>query len=178
MTDKTAMEQMCCVKPSFPFSLRIQAICHNFFSLPRGEKSDSKNFRKRQFRILRRQTSNKYRQKRKELLIVTDYYKEPSGTLTTKRKRFLHAVPASWLTRSPQMSWLPIRLDQNWAAESMCTSAHFVRQPKGKTKTDRWQLWEKTASDKEGREEILAERWALRGKKGCWKRSNNPGEAY
>lgn len=52
LTDRRDSDgQMFCVKPSFALSLRIQATCHNFFSLPRGEKSDSNNFRKSQFRI-------------------------------------------------------------------------------------------------------------------------------
>lgn len=73
----------------------------------------------------------------------------------------------AWLMGNPQISWLPIRLDQSWAAESTpCTFAHFIPQPKWKAKTDRWQLWEKTVSDKEDREEILAEWWVPQETKG------------
>lgn len=130
---------------SFPLSSRIQAICH-FFSLPRGGEGElvSCNFRKSQFRILRRQTSSKYRQKRKELLIVTGYYKEPSGTLTTTWNRFCAQAPR--LPRSPHLL----------AARSTCSEPasrvypmHFCPSAKRQEETDRWQLRDNTVRQEE-----------------------------
>ena len=111
-------------------SKQFVTISFSYQGVGGGSKSDSNNFWKSQLRILRRQTSSKYRQKRKELLIVTDYYKEPSGTLTTKWEQVSAPRPSLLGSRGVSVCWLPIGLAESWPAQSRPRTS--VPQPKGK----------------------------------------------
>lgn len=167
---------MCCVKPSFQFSLRIQAIGHNFFSLLRGEKkSDSNNFWKRQFRNLRRQTSNKYRQKRKELLIGTITRNHLEPWQPNERYFFctLSQHLGSWgVLKSPGCPFDLFR------AGSRIYPVHFCPLcPTAKTKSQKRQMTVMRESCKWQGQRDLSRMMSPQGKKG-WKRSNNLGESH